>query len=105
MNRRPLVLTCMCLFSITAAVSGCVTMVTPVPRVMAVVVPAAPPPVTILPPAPAYLVAPPLWLEVTGPSNGQPEANTGEPATREKKSRSQSDHIPSRGAGHAAISI
>jgi hypothetical protein len=100
-------LTCLWYLTFTATVSGCSLMVAPVPRVIAIVVPAMPPsPVRVVPPVPAYPIAPsPLLIEVVRPSDGQSQVRTDKVETRQDKSRPQSDGTPSRNASRAVMVI
>jgi len=73
MKRRLYLFYLLAISTVAVALGGCASIVTPAPRVIAIVVPAMPPPVAVLPPAPAGTVVRPLFRDIAGPSGLRPE--------------------------------
>lgn len=77
--------------TVAVTLGGCASIVTPAPRVIAIVVPAMPPPVAVLPPAPEGTVVRPPYRDIAGPSGLQPQITAPTSKERDGASRMRND--------------
>ena len=89
-------------FPLAVTVCGCSTTVMPMPRVIAIIIPAMPASPNVQPPEP---MAYPLWIDITGQSGGQSRTGTIKPAAPQDPSRQQGNDWRTRSAASGATLI